>query len=309
MKTGGVVLDVVVVVVVVVMVLEALLGCCFCRRLRSCLNMSSRVPGSFGCCSQNSGFGIHLGSLNPQLCEDAFLFAQKISNPSIIFTCWYAYKNTKMGSKNMRSESYCFIMFDHILTSYSVMCVSYIYISESVQLYLNLFDKVNFKKDEICWESGLAGGNRSKWALACALRVGTKGNCGWLYSWPCEPCAYLPEVVHARRTSSMAVPFGKHSRRDRLRRVLRSPSMVESACGRPGFDFAVSFVPLPSRRLQLGISLPVVSALVVVSVVCCCCCPSMNACFFPCCCFLFLHAYFRACCFYYLLLLLLAVNG
>ena len=112
--------------------------------------------------------------------------------------------------------------------------------------------------------------------------MGTKGNCGWICSWPCEPCAYLPEVVHARsghsvgrwvgprdplvqvRTSSLAVLFGKHSRPERLRRVLRRPSMVESARGRQilldggeglspmasGFDFAVSFVPLPSRRLQ-----------------------------------------------------------
>ena len=81
--------------------------------------------------------------------------------------------------------------------------------------------------------------------------MGTKGNCEWICSWPCEPCAYLPEVVHARsghsvgrwvgprdplirvRTSSMAVLFGKHSRPERLRRVLRSPSMVESARGRP----------------------------------------------------------------------------
>ena len=31
----------------------------------------------------------------------------------------------------------------------------------------------------------------------------------------------------------MAVLFGKHSRPERLRRVLRSPSMVESARGRP----------------------------------------------------------------------------
>ncbi len=31
--------------------------------------------------------------------------------------------------------------------------------------------------------------------LAYTLLVGTKGNCGWICSWPCEPCAYLPEVV------------------------------------------------------------------------------------------------------------------
>ena len=82
---------------------------------------------------------------------------------------------------------------------------------------------------------------RDNWALACTLLVGTKGNCGWIYSWPCEPRAYLPEVVHARsghsvgrwvgprdpliqvRTSSMAALFGKHSRPERIRRVLRRP--------------------------------------------------------------------------------------
>ena len=120
--------------------------------------------------------------------------------------------------------------------------------------YLIFCDKVNFKmkmNDEMMLESGAAGGDRNNWALACTLLVGTKGNCGWICSWPSEPCAYLPEVVHARwghsvgrwvgprdpliqvRTSSLAALFGKHSRPERLRRVLRSPSMVESARGRP----------------------------------------------------------------------------
>ena len=122
--------------------------------------------------------------------------------------------------------------------------------------YLIFFDKVNFKmktSDEMMLGIRSCRRGQEQWALACTLLVGTKSNCGWICSWPCEPCAYLPEVVHARsghsvgrwvgprdpliqvRTSSMAVLFGKHSRPERLRRVLRSPSMVESARGRPIF--------------------------------------------------------------------------
>ena len=68
-----------------------------------------------------------------QLCEGVcLLFALKISNLSIFFTCQYAVIDTKMRSKKMSRECYCFIMFDHILTSYSVMYM--IYISEHVQL-------------------------------------------------------------------------------------------------------------------------------------------------------------------------------
>ena len=98
----------------------------------------------------------------------------------------------------------------------------------------------------LCWEAGAAGGDRNNWALACTLRVGTKGKCGWICTWPCELCADVLEGVHARsshsvgrwvgprdpliqvRTLSMAVLFGKHSRPERLNRVLRSISCETS---------------------------------------------------------------------------------
>ena len=97
---------------------------------------------------------------------------------------------------------------------------------------------------EMMLGSRSAGGDRNKWSLACTVLVGTKGNCGWICSWPCEPCAYLPQVVHARSghsvgrwvgprdpliqvpTSSMAVLFGKHSRPERLRRPSWSRVLV-----------------------------------------------------------------------------------
>ena len=120
------------------------------------------------------------------------------------------------------------------------------YISEYVQLYFNMFWQSQFQDEHECDEMMLGTRScrrgREQWALAWTLLVGTKGNCRWICSWPCEPCAYLPEVVYARsghsvgrwvgprdpliqvRTSSMAVLFGKRSRPERLRRVLRSPS-------------------------------------------------------------------------------------
>ena len=54
-----------------------------------------------------------------------------------------------------------------------------------MRLFLfHLFDKVNFKmkmNDEMMLGSG---GGRNNWALACTLRVGTKGKCR--STWPCQ---------------------------------------------------------------------------------------------------------------------------
>ena len=73
-------------------------------------------------------------------------------------------------------------------------------------IFIAIFYNVNFNMKmnrEMMLGSRSARGDRNEWSLACTLLVGTKGNCGWICSWPCEPCAYLPEVVHARSGSAL----------------------------------------------------------------------------------------------------------